>query len=163
MFKRPYVLAVVSFLVIPAVTVLAGMLINSIDPEIAVRTSNYERNFWLLTQAKNLSMLALGMTTEITACHLEPFGQTPLEIFPKLTTTPFWPSLLPSIYAQTPGPPASFSIRIHIGQIPNRGPNPIISSKFSIGQYWHRLEVCQTDLSIVLRYVLLGFTKNINK
>lgn len=36
MFKRPYVLAVVSFLVIPAVTVLAGVLINSIDPEIAV-------------------------------------------------------------------------------------------------------------------------------
>jgi formate hydrogenlyase subunit 3/multisubunit Na+/H+ antiporter MnhD subunit len=61
MFKRPYVLAVVSFLVIPVVTVLAGMLINSIDPEIAVRTSNYERNFWLLTQAKNLSMLAVLM------------------------------------------------------------------------------------------------------
>ncbi len=61
MFKRPYVLAVVSFLVIPAVTVLAGILINSIDPEIAVRTSNYERNFWLLTQAKNLSMLAVLM------------------------------------------------------------------------------------------------------
>jgi hypothetical protein len=61
MFKRPYVLAVVSFLVIPAVTVLAGMLINSIDPEIAARTSNYERNFWLLTQAKNLSMLAVSM------------------------------------------------------------------------------------------------------
>jgi hypothetical protein len=59
MFKRPYVLAIVSFLMIPAVTVLAGMLINSIDPEIAVRTSNYERNFWLLTLAKNLSMLAV--------------------------------------------------------------------------------------------------------
>jgi len=48
-------------------------------------------------------------------------------------------------------------------QIPNRGPDPIISSKFSIGQYWHRLEVCQMDLSIALRYVLLGITKNINK
>jgi hypothetical protein len=61
MFKRSYVLAIVSFLVIPAVTVLAGMLINSIDPEIAVRTSNYERNYRLLTQAKNLSMLAVLM------------------------------------------------------------------------------------------------------
>src|SRR5438309_5090587 len=59
MFKRPYALAIVSFLMIPAVTVLAGMLINSIDPEIAARTSNYERNYWLLTLAKNLSMLAV--------------------------------------------------------------------------------------------------------
>jgi hypothetical protein len=44
---------------IPAIVVLAGMLIGSIDPEIAVRTSNYERNFWLLTLVKNLSMLAV--------------------------------------------------------------------------------------------------------
>ena len=72
MFKRPYVLAIVSFLMIPAVTVLAGMLINSIDPEIAVRTSNYERNFWLLTLAKNLSMLAvllvaMGLSVTVSA------------------------------------------------------------------------------------------------
>jgi hypothetical protein len=59
MFKRPYVLAIVSFLMIPAVTVLAGMLINSIDPEIAARTSNYERNYWLLNLARTLSMLAV--------------------------------------------------------------------------------------------------------
>ena len=59
MFKRPYVLAIVSFLMIPAVTVLAGMLINSINPEIAVRTSNYERNYWLLNLAKTLCMLAV--------------------------------------------------------------------------------------------------------
>jgi hypothetical protein len=58
-FKRPYVLAIVSFLMIPAVTVLAGILINSIDPEIAVRTSNYERNYRLLSLAKNLSLLAV--------------------------------------------------------------------------------------------------------
>src|SRR6266480_5858857 len=59
MFKRPYALAIVSFLMIPAVTVLAGMLINSIDPEIAARTSNYERNYQLLNLAKNLSMFAV--------------------------------------------------------------------------------------------------------
>src|SRR5262245_61632465 len=58
MLKRPYVLAIVSFLIIPAATVLGGLLINSIDPEIAVRTANYERNFWLLTLVKNLLMLA---------------------------------------------------------------------------------------------------------
>src|SRR5207247_3909133 len=59
MFKRPYVLAIVFFLMIPAVTVLAGMLINSINPEIAAGHSSYERNYRLLSLAKNLSMLAL--------------------------------------------------------------------------------------------------------
>src|SRR2546427_331006 len=59
MFKRPYVLAIVSFLMIPAVSVLAAMLINSINPEIAAGHSNYERNYRLLSLAKNLSMLAV--------------------------------------------------------------------------------------------------------
>jgi hypothetical protein len=44
---------------IPAVTVLAGRLINSINPEIAARFPNYERNFQLLSLAKILSMLAV--------------------------------------------------------------------------------------------------------
>jgi hypothetical protein len=57
MFKRPYVLAIVSFLMIPAVTVLGGLLINSINPEIAARFPNYERNFRLLSLVKTLSML----------------------------------------------------------------------------------------------------------
>ena len=59
MFKRPYVLAIVSFLMIPAVTVLAGMLISSIDPEIALRTANYERNYRLVNLAKTIAMLAV--------------------------------------------------------------------------------------------------------
>ena len=59
MFKRPYVLAIVSFLMIPAVTVVAGTLISFIDPEIAVRTSNYERNYRLLSLAKTLSVWAV--------------------------------------------------------------------------------------------------------
>ena len=59
MFKRPYVLAIVSFLTIPAVSVLAAILINSIDPEIAARTSNYERNYRLLSLAKTLSVWAV--------------------------------------------------------------------------------------------------------
>ena len=59
LFKRPYVLAIVFFLMIPAVTVLAGMLINSINPEIAAGHSNYERNYRLLSLAKNLSMLVV--------------------------------------------------------------------------------------------------------
>ena len=59
MFKRPYVLAIVSFLMIPVTTVLGGLLINSIDPEIAAGHASYERNYRLLSLAKNLSMLAL--------------------------------------------------------------------------------------------------------
>jgi len=43
---------------IPAVTVLGGILINSINPEIAAGHANYERNYRLLSLAKNLSMLA---------------------------------------------------------------------------------------------------------
>ena len=58
MLKRPYVLAIVSFLMIPGVTLLGGMAINFINPEIAAGHANYERNFWLLSLAKNLSMLA---------------------------------------------------------------------------------------------------------
>ena len=47
--KKSYFLAIVSFLAIPAVTVIAMRLINSIDPEIAAGSANYERNYWLLT------------------------------------------------------------------------------------------------------------------
>jgi hypothetical protein len=59
MFKRPYVLAIVSFLMIPAVSVLAALLINSIDPEIAAGYANYERNYRLLSLAKTLSVWAV--------------------------------------------------------------------------------------------------------
>jgi hypothetical protein len=58
MLKRPYVLAIVSLFLIPVFTVLGGMLTNSINPEIAAGSSNYERNFQLLSQVKTLSMLA---------------------------------------------------------------------------------------------------------
>jgi hypothetical protein len=57
MFKRPYLLALVSFFMIPALTVLGGLLINSINPEIAAGHANYERNYWLLSLVKTLSML----------------------------------------------------------------------------------------------------------
>ena len=63
MFKRAYVLAIVSYLMIPAVSVLATMLINSVNPDIAAGHSNYERNYRLLSLAKNLSMLAVLLVT----------------------------------------------------------------------------------------------------
>src|SRR5262245_30302566 len=61
MLKRPYVLAIVSFLMIPAVFVPAMMLVTFIDPEIALRTSNYERNFQLVTLVKQLCMAAVSL------------------------------------------------------------------------------------------------------
>ena len=61
MFKRPCCLAIVSFLTIPAVTVLGGLLVSSINPEIAARYSNYERNFKLLSLVQTLSMLAVWL------------------------------------------------------------------------------------------------------
>ena len=56
--KSHYLLAIVSFLLIPAVSVLAGILFSSINPEIAAGHPNYERNYRLLDLAKNLSLLA---------------------------------------------------------------------------------------------------------
>ena len=59
MFKKHYILATASFLSIPAVAVLGTMSLNSINPEIAAGHSSYERNYRLLSLAKNLSMLAV--------------------------------------------------------------------------------------------------------
>jgi hypothetical protein len=59
MLKKDYGLAVVSFLLIPAVVVVGGLLINSINPEIAAGYSNYVRNFRFLDLAKKFFMLAV--------------------------------------------------------------------------------------------------------
>ena len=61
MLKRTYILAIVSFLAIPAIFVPAMMLITLIDPEIALRTSNYERNLQLINLVKQLCMAALSL------------------------------------------------------------------------------------------------------
>lgn len=58
MWKRHYVLAIVSLLLIPAVSVLGAMVFNSINPEIAAGHPDYERNYRLLGLAKSLSLLA---------------------------------------------------------------------------------------------------------
>jgi hypothetical protein len=56
--KKYYALAIVSFLLIPEVFVLGGMLFNSINPEIAAGHPNYARNYRLLDLAKTLSAWA---------------------------------------------------------------------------------------------------------
>jgi hypothetical protein len=63
MLKKPYILAIMSFLAIPAVFLPAMMLITFIDPEIALRTSNYERNFQLVSVVKQLCMLAVSLVS----------------------------------------------------------------------------------------------------
>jgi hypothetical protein len=59
MFKRAYILAIVPLLMIPATSVVAAMLIHSINLEIAAGHANYERNYRLLSLAMNISLLAV--------------------------------------------------------------------------------------------------------
>src|SRR5450432_3001131 len=61
MARRLYLFAVVALLAIPAVTVLGGMLVNAINPEIAAGHPDYVRNFWLLTQLKHALMMATAL------------------------------------------------------------------------------------------------------
>src|SRR5690348_1280803 len=55
-----------------------------------------------------------------------------------------------------------FSIRRHTGQTPKRGES-LASTKFSVGQYLHMLEECQTDLLLSLRYVRFGPAPDVSK
>jgi hypothetical protein len=58
MLKKHYVLAIASFLLIPVVIVMGGMLFSSINPEIAAGYPNYTRIYRLLDLARNLSRMA---------------------------------------------------------------------------------------------------------
>src|SRR5712692_1572992 len=58
MLRKHYVLAIASFLMIPVVTVMGGILFSSINPEIAAGHPNYTRVYRLLDLARNLSTLA---------------------------------------------------------------------------------------------------------
>jgi hypothetical protein len=53
MVKNHYTAAIVTFALIPIVTLLGGLLFNFINPEIAAGYPNYERNYRLLDQAKS--------------------------------------------------------------------------------------------------------------
>jgi hypothetical protein len=56
--KKYYVLAIVSLILIPAVTMVGATIAVLINPEIAVHYANYERNFRILNQLKLGVMLA---------------------------------------------------------------------------------------------------------
>lgn len=57
--KKQYVLSLASLLSIPIFSIVSIRLINLIDPEMAVHSSDYERNFQRLTMLKNFSLVAV--------------------------------------------------------------------------------------------------------
>jgi len=71
MIKKNYILAIVSLLAIPVVTMAGGTIAILIDPEIAVHSANYERNFRLLNQLKfgvMLAAFAVDIVLWVLAC-----------------------------------------------------------------------------------------------
>jgi hypothetical protein len=58
MFKKSYVLAIISIFLIPVATILGGMVFSFINPEIAAGHPNYERNYRLLALARILAVWA---------------------------------------------------------------------------------------------------------
>ena len=58
MVKKDYIMAILSFLLIPPMFLLGGEIFISINPEIALRTQNYVLNYWLLDKMRNACILA---------------------------------------------------------------------------------------------------------
>jgi hypothetical protein len=58
MFKKYYVLAIAAFLLIPAATILGGILFVLIDPDIALGHPNYVRNSRILTVMRHVVMFS---------------------------------------------------------------------------------------------------------
>jgi hypothetical protein len=58
MVKKDYIMAILSFLLIPPVALLGGKIFISINPEIAAHTQNYVLNYWLLDKTRNACILA---------------------------------------------------------------------------------------------------------
>jgi hypothetical protein len=71
MVKKHYIAAIVTFALIPIVTLLGGLAFNFINPEIAAGYPNYERNYRLLDQAKSFVLfgsLLLDMVLWFLTC-----------------------------------------------------------------------------------------------
>jgi hypothetical protein len=59
MGKRPYVRAIIAFLLIPVACIVGAVIFISIDPEIARGHLNYARNYRLIELAKNIFFCAM--------------------------------------------------------------------------------------------------------
>jgi hypothetical protein len=58
--KKQYILAVVCYLLIPAVVIASGVLFRLIDPETARGSANYVRNYRLLELARTGALMAMA-------------------------------------------------------------------------------------------------------
>ena len=71
--KRQYILAVVCYLLIPAVVIASGILFRLIDPEMARGSADYVRNYRLLELARTgalMAMAGLALVLWALTCYL---------------------------------------------------------------------------------------------
>jgi len=81
MFKKYYLFSLASFLLIPPVVIMGSGVSIFINPEIAARHANYERNYQLLSLLKQMILLAtllLAIGMWLLTCFLlvKSSGQT---------------------------------------------------------------------------------------
>jgi hypothetical protein len=93
---------------IPAISVLAALLINSIDPEIAAGYANYERNYRLLSLAKTVSVWAVLLVIMalwfLTCFFLVKSKQRSYGWLPLAMLGPFGLSILNMLSDKAPAP-----------------------------------------------------------
>ena len=71
--KRQYILAVVCYLLIPAVVIASGVLFRLIDPEMARGSADYVRNYRLLESVRTCALMAMAglvLALWVLTCYL---------------------------------------------------------------------------------------------
>jgi hypothetical protein len=71
--RRQYILAVVCYLLIPAVVIASGVVFRAIDPELARGSTDYTRNYRLLELARTgalMAMAGLALALWVSTCYL---------------------------------------------------------------------------------------------
>jgi hypothetical protein len=71
--KKQYILAVVCYLLIPAVVIASGVLFRFIDPEMARGSADYVRNYRVLELARTgalMTMAGLALALWVLTCYL---------------------------------------------------------------------------------------------
>jgi hypothetical protein len=108
MLKKPHVLAIASFLLIPVVTVMGGMLFFAINPEIAAGPLNYTLIYRLLDLARKLSMLAMFLAIVglwlLTCFFLIKSKQKSYAWLPMAVLGPFGFTILSMLNDRAPSP-----------------------------------------------------------
>ncbi|MGH7742015.1 MAG: hypothetical protein ACRENS_08330 [Candidatus Eiseniibacteriota bacterium] len=108
MVKKPYVLAVVSFLLIPVAVILGMALTVAINPEIAAGHPDYVRNFELLNTLKRGSFFATLLMAMVlwflTGVFLLKAKQRSAWWLPLAVLGPFGFAILAMLGDKTPAP-----------------------------------------------------------